>query len=48
MKYWKEATKEEFDKAESRAKDKRTGKMYIVENQGELKEIISDLLEGIK
>ena len=48
MKYWKEATNEEYEYAPSRVIDNRTGKKYIVVEQGELKDIISDILEEIK
>lgn len=48
MEHWKEVNEKEFKKAESRAKDKITGKMYIVIKQGDLKTVIGDLLGGLK
>ena len=48
MKYWRQTTKEEYDIAPSRAIDKRNGRLYIVVNQGGVKEIVSDLIGGLK
>ena len=48
MKYWREATKEEYDIAPSRAIDKRNNKLYIVIKQNGVKEIVSDLLGELK
>ena len=48
MKYWKEATEIEYKESLSRAIDNRTNKKYIVQNSGPLKDVISDLLKGIK
>ena len=43
MKYWKEASDEEYEQAASRVFDYRTDKKYIVIKSGKLVDVIADL-----
>ena len=48
MKYWKEATEEEYEIAPSKCIDNRTNKKFIVISSAEIKDIMTDFLGEVK